>query len=86
MTTFLQKVKLFLYGAFLFELETQLRKLKATYERTFMLLLYADMLGVPVITNYYSFRLLPYIINQLEPWKKEILKEFDILEAVSDIH
>lgn len=86
MTSFFQKVKLFFYGAFLFELEMHLRKTKSAYEKIFMLLLYADMLGVPVISNYYSFRLLPYILNQLEPWKKEILKEFDILEAVADVH
>jgi hypothetical protein len=86
MTSFLQKFKMFLYGAFLFELEMHLRKVKDTYEKSFMLILYADMLGIPILTNYYSFRILPYVINNLEPWKKGISKEFDILEELSDMH
>jgi len=44
------------------------------------------MLGIPILTNYYSFRILPYVINNLEPWKKGISKEFDILEELSDMH
>jgi hypothetical protein len=82
----LEKVKLFLYGMLFFDLEMGVRKAMNSYNKSIMVALYADLLGVPILTNYYSFRLLPYLLRDLEEWKREISKEFDILEEVADIH
>jgi len=82
----LEKVKLFLYGMLFFDLEMGVRKAMNSYNKSIMVALYADLLGVPILTNYYSFRLLPYLLRDLEEWKRKISKEFDILEEVADIH
>ena len=33
------------------------------------------MIGVPVIPPYYSLRLLPHVVPQIETWKLRVLRE-----------
>ncbi|MEM1610588.1 MAG: hypothetical protein QXQ57_02945 [Sulfolobales archaeon] len=47
-----------------------------------------EFLGIPFISNYYTLRLLPYLVGELEGFKKRSLRDKDILEVISehDIH
>jgi hypothetical protein len=47
-------------------------------ETLFMLGAFGDMLGVPVLPPYYALRLLPFVVPQLETWKRRVMRERDL--------
>jgi hypothetical protein len=46
----------------------------------FILIVFGDLLGVPIIPPYYTLRLLPYAVPQLESWRRSMLRERDVTD------
>lgn len=65
----------FLYGVAGYEIAHEALELRASVERLFMLALFGDLLGVPILPPYYALRLLPYVAPQIETWKRHMLRE-----------
>jgi hypothetical protein len=65
----------FFYGLAGYEIAQQALEMRAAVERLFMLGLFGDMLGVPILPPYYSLRLLPFVVPQIETWKRTVLRE-----------
>jgi hypothetical protein len=42
-----------------------------------------DLLGVPILPPYYSLRILPYVVPMVAPWKRKMLQERDITDALA---
>ena len=70
----------FLYGMTVHELDVEIRKDKGHLNNLFMLIVFGDLVGLPILPPFYSMRLLPHIIPHLDQWKKGILREKDITE------
>ena len=68
----------FLYGMFTYEIVQEVREMRASLDRLFILGLFGDMLGVPILPPYYSLRLLPYVVPQVETWKRSVLREREL--------
>jgi len=68
-------VREFLYGMFGYEHAQQALEIRASMDSLFMLMVFGDMIGVPVMPPYYSLRLLPYVARGLEGWKRRTLRE-----------
>jgi hypothetical protein len=51
-------------------------------EHLFILITMGDMLGVPILPPYYSLRLLPYVTPQIGTWKRRMLREKDVTDAI----
>ena len=49
----------------------------------FILITMGDMLGVPILPPYYSLRLLPYVVPQISTWKRRMLREKDLTDALA---
>jgi hypothetical protein len=47
-----------------------------------MLVIFGDLVGLPLLPPYYSLRLLPHIIPFLETWKRRVLREKDLTDLV----
>lgn len=75
----------FIYGMLFYELERALRRERADLENLFALILYGDMLGLPILPPYYSLRLLPYIVPVVNVWKRRLLRERDWTDLVADL-
>ena len=73
-----QKLREFFFGVAGYEIAQQALELRAAMERLFMLTLYGDMLGVPIRPPYYSLRLLPFVVPQVESWKRSLLREREL--------
>ncbi|MDK2784956.1 MAG: hypothetical protein PWQ41_361 [Bacillota bacterium] len=56
-----------------------LRKEAFEENDTFLLLCFADLIGIPVPTSYYSIELLPYLAEELEGWEKRILERRSVV-------
>jgi len=72
-----------LYGMTVHEMDLELRKERASLDHLFMLVVFGDLVGLPLLPPYYSMRLLPYIIPSIEKWKRSILKERDLTDLVA---
>jgi hypothetical protein len=69
-----------LYGATIYEMVRDLRKERGMIERLFILAVFGDVLGVPILPPYYALRLLPYVVPNIEGWRYSMLRERDLTD------
>ena len=72
-----------MYGLLLHEPVLVMRKERGHLDNLFMLVIFGDMIGLPLLPPYYSLRLLPHIIPSLDTWKRRVLREKDVTDFVS---
>jgi hypothetical protein len=72
-----------LYGMTIHEMDIELKKERGSLHQLFMLIVFGDLVGLPLLPPYYSMRLLPYIIPSLETWKRSLLRERDLTDFAS---
>ena len=49
-------------------------------ERLFVLVVFGDVLGVPILPPYYALRLLPFVVPSIEGWRYSFLRERDLTD------
>ena len=76
-------IKEIMYGLMLHEMDLEVKKEKGHLDNLFMLVVFGDLIGLPLLPPYYSIRLLPYVIPSLETWKRRILREKDLTDFVA---
>jgi hypothetical protein len=69
-----------IYGMTIYEMVRELNKARASLEHLFILMVFGDLLGVPILPPYYSLRLLPYIVPTLDTWRRSMLRERDLTD------
>jgi hypothetical protein len=73
--SFLTQVREFFYGMIGYEFEEHAVQIRSSMESLFMAITFGDMLGLPVIPPYYGLRLLPFVVPNIETWKRRTLRE-----------
>ncbi len=71
------------YGLTIHEMDLVLKKEKGSINNLFMLIVFGDLVGLPLLPSYYSMRLLPYMLPIIKIWKRSILRERDLTDFVS---
>ena len=71
------------YGATIYEMVRDLHKERSHLEHMFILIVFGDILGIPILPPYYSLRLLPYVVPQISTWKRRMLRERDLTDALA---
>ena len=71
-----------MYGLLLHEPVLVMRKERGHLDNVFMLVIFGDMIGLPLLPPYYSLRLLPHIIPSLKTWRRRVLREKDVTDFV----
>jgi hypothetical protein len=79
---FMEKVKQVTYGMAAHDMTRYAMRTRASMEHLFILVTMGDMLGVPILPPYYSMRLLPYVVPQVSTWKRRMLREKDVTDAM----
>jgi hypothetical protein len=74
----MRTIREFLYGMYAFEFERQALELRGELESAFIMLTLGDMLGVPIIPPIYSLRVLPYVVPNIQGWKRRMVRERDL--------
>jgi len=69
-----------IYGMTVYDMVRELNKARANLEHLFVLTVFGDLLGVPILPPYYSLRLLPYIVPTLDTWRRSMLREKDFTD------
>ncbi|MBO9367785.1 MAG: hypothetical protein J7555_03410 [Chloroflexi bacterium] len=75
MTHWKQKVREFFYGMMGYEFAQHALEMRASMENLFLLAIVGDMIGLPILPPYYSLRLLPYVVPNVQTWKRRVLRE-----------
>ena len=55
---------------------------RASMEHLFILITMGDKIGVPILPPYYSLRPPPYVVPQISTWKRRLLREKDVSDAM----
>ncbi len=69
-----------IYGATIYEMVRNLNKERSHIEHLFILVVFGDFLGVPILPPYYTLRLLPYVVPHITGWKHTMLRERDLTD------
>ncbi|HKZ69701.1 MAG TPA: hypothetical protein VJ020_06460 [Anaerolineales bacterium] len=77
-----QNLKEILYGMATHDMSRYAVRTRASMEHLFILITMGDLLGVPILPPYYSLRLLPYVVPQIATWKRRMLREKDVSDAM----
>jgi len=72
-----------MYGLMLHEMDLEMKKERGHLDNLFMLVIFGDLIGLPLLPPYYSMRLLPHIIPSIETWKRRVLRERDLTDFVA---
>lgn len=76
----LRAIRDILYGATIYEMVRDLHKERSHLEHLFILIVFGDILGIPVLPPYYTLRLLPFIVPSVPGWKRSLLRERDLTD------
>ena len=79
---FLRSLKEVIYGMAAHDMSRYAIRTRASMEHLFILITMGDLIGVPILPPYYSLRLLPYVVPQISTWKRRLLREKDISDAM----
>jgi hypothetical protein len=79
----LETAKSMLYGMAGHDMTRYALKTRGSMEHLFILITMGDLLGVPILPPYYSLRLLPYVVPQISTWKRRMLRERDLTDALA---
>ncbi|HUW10740.1 MAG TPA: hypothetical protein VM537_13495 [Anaerolineae bacterium] len=71
-----------IYGMTFFDMVRDLKRARARSEHLFILIVFGDLLGVPILPPYYSLQLLPYIVPNLDRWRRSMLREKDLTDQI----
>lgn len=71
-----------LYGMASHDMSRAALRTRSSMEHLFILITMGDMIGIPILPPYYSLRLLPYVVPQIATWKRRLLREKDVSDAM----
>lgn len=80
---FLDALKSILYGMAGHDMARFALKTRGSMEHLFILITMGDLLGIPILPPYYSLRILPYVVPQIATWKRRMLRERDLTDALA---
>ncbi len=69
-----------IYGATIYEMVRDLNKQRSYIEHLFVLIVFGEFLGIPILSPYYTLRLLPFVVPSLTGWKRTMLRERDLTD------
>ncbi|MCA1959212.1 MAG: hypothetical protein LDL33_00340 [Desulfomonile sp.] len=80
----LKAVREFMHGMVLHEPTMVALQEKVALERLLILVMFGDMLGIPIFRPYFFLRLLPHVYPRIDSWKRSLLRERDWTDAAFD--
>jgi hypothetical protein len=70
------------YGMTVYDWVHELEKTRNERNRLFTMIVFGDLLGIPILPPYYTLRLLPYLVPDLESWRRSMLRERDLTDLI----
>ncbi len=80
---FTEATREFIYGMVAYDTVQLALKTRGSLEHLFILITMGDLLGVPILRPYYSLRILPCVVPMVATWKRKMIQERDITDALA---
>jgi len=71
-----------IYGMTVYDWVHELKKARYEQERLFTLIVFGDLLGVPILPPYHMLRIIPYLVPSIENWRRSMLRERDFTDLI----
>ncbi len=71
-----------LYGMALHDMVRANTRARASLEHLFILITFGDLVGIPILPPYYCMRLLPFVVPEINGWRRRLLRERDIVDTL----
>jgi hypothetical protein len=78
----LQVIREVFYGMTVYDWVRELDKARNEHNRLFTMMVFGDLIGIPILPPYYTLRLIPYIVPDLESWRRSMLRERDLTDLI----
>ena len=78
----LETVREVIYGMTVYDWVRELEKARNEQNRLFTLIVYGDLLGIPILPPYYTLQLIPYLVPDLKGWRRSMLRERDLTDLI----
>jgi len=78
----IQTIREVLYGMTIYDWVHELNKTRNEHQRLFTMIVFGDLIGVPILPPYYTLRLIPYIVPDIEGWRRSMLRERDFTDLI----
>ncbi len=82
LSRFTKTAREILYGMAIHDQVRALARHRGSLEHLFVLISFGDLLGLPILPPYYSMRLLPFVVPLVNNWKRRLLRERDVTDAI----
>jgi hypothetical protein len=70
------------YGMAFHDMVRLQQRERSYLEHLFMLITFGDYIGIPILPPYYTLSLLPYIVPQINAWRRRLLRERDLTDLI----
>jgi hypothetical protein len=71
-----------LYGMTVYDWVRELNKTRNERDRLFTMIVFGDLIGIPILPPYYTLRLIPYMVPNFESWRRSMLRERDLTDLI----
>jgi len=71
-----------LFGMSAHEIVRSHLRMRGSLEHLFILITFGDLVGVPILPPYYAMRLLPFVVPEINSWRRRLARERDYLDAI----
>ncbi len=71
-----------LYGMAMHDMVRANLRARGSLEHLFILITFGDMVGLPILPPYYCMRLLPFVVPEINGWRRRLLRERDYLDTI----
>ena len=69
---------------FYYGIHQQITHTARKYKDIVHVLIIGELLGVPTLSNYYTLRLIPYVLGEIVQVRKIVTKDYDVLELLHE--
>ena len=84
--TWKDKLRDLFFGMFYYAMHQQIVHTSQKYKDIVHVIILGELFGIPILGNYYSLRLIPYILDDIVKVRKVAIKDYDILELLHEGH
>ena len=71
-----------MYGMTIYDWVHELDTARSEHNRLFTMIVFGDLLGVPILPPYYTLRLIPYLVPDFRSWQRSMLRERDLTDLI----
>jgi hypothetical protein len=72
-----------LYGMTVYDWVLELEKARNEQDRLFTMVVFGDLIGIPLLPPFYTLRLIPYMVPTLKSWRRSMLRERDFTDLIT---